>query len=108
MIPEKSAWARSKARGMPSADSSFARLTSVVTRKRGRLTSTSLGRICPSQPASRVAVSELPVPVDAVGRIVGADEATATASLEACVAFGLVQRFDEPDAGANVVPLQLG
>ena len=46
---------------------------------------------------SRLAISELPLPIDAVMRIAGADEALARSSLEAGVAFGLLQRFDEPD-----------
>src|SRR5262249_56714220 len=46
---------------------------------------------------SRLAISELPLPVDGVMRITGLEAAPATSSLEAGVAFGLVQRFDEPD-----------
>ncbi len=43
---------------------------------------------------SRLAISELPLPIDAVMRIAEADEALARSSLEAGVAFGLLQRFD--------------
>jgi tetratricopeptide (TPR) repeat protein len=46
---------------------------------------------------SRLAISELPLPIDAARQITGADEALTKSSLEAGVAFGLLQRFDEPD-----------
>ncbi len=46
---------------------------------------------------SRLATSELPLPIEAVMRITGLEETPATSSLEAGVAFGLLQRFDEPD-----------
>ncbi len=46
---------------------------------------------------SRLAISELPLPIDAVMQIAGVDQAPARSSLEAGVAFGLLQQFDEPD-----------
>src|SRR5262249_18832871 len=46
---------------------------------------------------SRLAISELPLPVDGVMRISGLEEPPAIASLEAGVAYGLLQRFDESD-----------
>ena len=45
--------------------------------------------------ARRLAVSELPLPVDAVAKIVEAGAGALEPSLNACVAFGLLQRFDE-------------
>jgi tetratricopeptide (TPR) repeat protein len=45
----------------------------------------------------RLAISELPLPIDGVMRLAGADETLAGSSLEAGFAFGLLQRFDEPD-----------
>ena len=45
--------------------------------------------------ARRLAVSELPLPVDAVARIVEDGVGALESSLDACVAFGLLQRFDE-------------
>ena len=45
--------------------------------------------------ARRLAVSELPLPVDAVAKIVDAGAGALEPSLNACVAFGLLQRFDE-------------
>ena len=44
---------------------------------------------------SRLAISELPLPIDAVIQLAGTDESLAMSSLEAGVAFGLLQRFDE-------------
>ncbi len=46
---------------------------------------------------SRLAISELPLPIDGVTRITGADEALVRSSLNAGVAYGLLQPFDEPD-----------
>jgi tetratricopeptide (TPR) repeat protein len=46
---------------------------------------------------SRLAVSELPLPVDAVMQLAGVDESAARSSLKAGVAFGLLQQFDEPN-----------
>ena len=48
--------------------------------------------------ASRLALSELPLPVDAVALLTGNDQAQAGLALEAGVSYGLVQRFDEPDS----------
>jgi tetratricopeptide (TPR) repeat protein len=47
--------------------------------------------------ASRLAVSELPLPVDGVAETVEAEPEALEPSLNACVAFGLLQRFDEAD-----------
>jgi tetratricopeptide (TPR) repeat protein len=46
---------------------------------------------------SRLAISDLPLPMDGVMRIAEADETLVGSSLEAGFAFGLLQRFDEPD-----------
>jgi tetratricopeptide (TPR) repeat protein len=46
---------------------------------------------------SRLAISELPLPIDGVMRITGSDESLAGSSLGAAFAFGLLQRFGEPD-----------
>jgi hypothetical protein len=53
---------------------------------------------------SRLAISELPLPIDAVMRIAEFDEGLARSSLEAGIAFGLLQRFDEPDLPALYHP----
>ncbi|HEX8199600.1 MAG TPA: tetratricopeptide repeat protein, partial [Isosphaeraceae bacterium] len=45
----------------------------------------------------RLALSELPLPLDAVTQITGLDPAAAARGLDACIAFGLVQPFSEPD-----------
>src|SRR5262249_38798229 len=45
--------------------------------------------------ACRLALSELPLPVDAVILLTGHDQQQAVQYLENCVAFGLLQRFDE-------------
>jgi tetratricopeptide (TPR) repeat protein len=47
--------------------------------------------------ARRLAVSELPLPVDGVAAIVEAGADALEPTLDACVAFGLLQRFDEAD-----------
>ncbi|MCK4342290.1 MAG: tetratricopeptide repeat protein [Phycisphaerae bacterium] len=46
---------------------------------------------------TRVAVSELPLPVDAVTRLTELAEEQAAASLESAVEYGLLQRFEAPD-----------
>src|SRR5205807_1383922 len=47
------------------------------------------------QLASRLAVSELPLPPDALAGLLGSDEASAVIAAEAGVAYGLVQSFRE-------------
>ncbi|MEJ7640081.1 MAG: hypothetical protein WKF75_19475 [Singulisphaera sp.] len=47
--------------------------------------------------ARRLAVSELPLPVDGVAEIVEAGAGELEPTLNACVAFGLLQRLDEAD-----------
>jgi tetratricopeptide (TPR) repeat protein len=47
--------------------------------------------------ARRLAVSELPLPADAVAKIVEAGAGALDPSLNACIAFGLLQRYDEAD-----------
>ncbi|HKI20376.1 MAG TPA: tetratricopeptide repeat protein [Isosphaeraceae bacterium] len=54
--------------------------------------------------ARRLAVSELPLPVDAVARIVEAGAGALEPSLNACVAFGLLQRFDEAGRPSLYLP----
>ena len=56
---------------------------------------------------SRLAISELPLPTDGVARITGADDALVASSLGDGVAFGLVQRFDEPDLPSLYHPPRL-
>ncbi len=46
---------------------------------------------------SRLSISELPLPIEAAMLFAVTDEAQTRSSLEAGVAFGLLQRFDEPD-----------
>ncbi|MDR3635324.1 MAG: tetratricopeptide repeat protein [Isosphaeraceae bacterium] len=47
--------------------------------------------------ARRLAVSELPLPVDAVAELVETGTGTLEPALNACVDFGLLQRFDDAD-----------
>jgi tetratricopeptide (TPR) repeat protein len=47
--------------------------------------------------ASRLAVSELPLPVDAVAEIIGVEVDETEAILTSCVAFGMIQKFGEAD-----------
>ncbi len=54
--------------------------------------------------ARRLAVSELPLPVDAVAKIVEAGAGALEPSLNACVAFGLLQRFDEAGRPSLYLP----